>query len=78
MPNLPPCGGNSTPSVPHDCINGSCTDSSAYGTPGKYANAEDCQGGCATGGSCAGECVEAPELSALESAACRLQTKFCR
>lgn len=32
----------------YDCLNGNCVDSGVYGTPGKYATLEECQGNCSS------------------------------
>ncbi|MEH2137154.1 hypothetical protein [Nostoc sp.] len=44
----------------YDCINGKCTVSTQYNTPGLYANLTDCQAVCANGGACAAgkKCVD--------------------
>jgi hypothetical protein len=76
-PNLTDCT-NIPPNVAHDCINAICVPSTTYGTPGKYANIANCQGGCARSADCLGECIPAPEITALQQKACNLQSKFCR
>jgi hypothetical protein len=44
----------------YDCINGICTLSSQYSTPGAYNSLLDCQAVCANGGACAEgkQCVD--------------------
>ncbi|MEH2222594.1 hypothetical protein [Nostoc sp.] len=44
----------------YDCINGVCTLSTQYTTPGIYQSLADCQAVCANGGACASgkQCVD--------------------
>jgi hypothetical protein len=70
------CNGNE-----YDCINGSCVNSSVYGTPGNYSTLQECQSACGNGNTnnCDGECVSAAKMAALEQAANQLQARMaCR
>jgi hypothetical protein len=60
-----------------DCVNGGCVPATTYNTPGKYATLAACQAGCAKDSACAGECVSAAELAALEQAANNLKSRLC-
>lgn len=61
-----------------DCLNGGCIPQATHKTPGFYANLAACQSGCAKNSNCAGECVSAAELAALQQAANQLKSKICK
>jgi hypothetical protein len=63
---------------PCDCLNGDCVPKSTYGTPGLYANLDDCKAGCAKNAICTGECVDPAEIANLQQAVGKLQSKICK
>jgi hypothetical protein len=62
---------------PFDCLNGGCIPKTTYNTPGKYASLAACRSGCAKDSNCAGECVSAAEIAALQQAANLVRNKLC-
>jgi hypothetical protein len=67
-----------TPEQPHDCVNGACLPLSVYGTPGKFTNRAACESACAKDSTCTGECIELPEITALQQAANQLKARYCK
>lgn len=62
----------------YDCINGSCTLSTVFNTPGVFDSLAKCVSGCATNSECDGECASLAQLAALNSAADIVGSKFCK
>lgn len=65
------------PSQPCDCINGGCVPKTTYNTPGVFPTLAACESGCAKNSNCAGECVSAAEIAALQQATSTLRSKLC-
>lgn len=66
------------PNESYDCINGGCIPKATYSTPGVFASLAACQSGCAKNSNCAGECVSAAELAALQAAAGTVRSRLCK
>ncbi|MGV0102345.1 hypothetical protein NSTCB13_00866 [Nostoc sp. DSM 114160] len=76
----------------YDCINGTCTLSNQYSTPGLYNSLSDCQAVCANGGACAegkqcidptkfipsGKvCIDQGEFDSIEALISKIGSEVC-
>lgn len=76
----------------YDCINGVCTLSTQYQTPGLYKSLADCQAVCADGGACGSGkqcvdpttfcppgkvCIDDSELSSIEGLIANINSEVC-
>lgn len=64
----------------YDCINGNCTQSTTYNTPGIYNSLEECQANCGSsnpGNQCDGVCISSPEWATIQGLASQLKNKSC-
>ena len=72
------CTGCIDPETKYDCLNGGCITALSYNTPGVFASLAACQSGCAKNSNCTGECVPTADIAALEGAAARLISRYCK
>lgn len=63
------------PQEKYDCINGACTPSTTYDTPGIYSSLAECEVACGTG--CSGKCLSNAEWAQIEGLASQLKNKNC-
>lgn len=64
-----------TNAVLYDCINGACTLSTTYNTPGLYQSLSACEVACGTG--CSGKCISNADWSKIEGLSNQLKNKNC-
>ena len=62
-------------SAAYDCINGACTDSTKYKTPGIYQTLSDCETACGTG--CSGKCISNSDWAQIEGLSGQLKKRNC-
>lgn len=70
------CSDEGTRPDSYDSVSGECVKADTHGTPGRYATLAECQ--AANKDKCDGECVSAEDLAALQQAADRVKSKFCK
>jgi hypothetical protein len=70
------CNDDGTRPDSYDSVSGECVKADTHGTPGKYASLAECE--AANKGKCDGECVSTDDLAALQQAADRVKSKFCK
>ena len=76
----------------YDCINGNCTKSTQYQTPGIYQSLNDCQAVCANGGACGSGkqcvdpttfcppgqvCIDQGEFASIEALISKIGSEVC-
>ncbi|MEH2136848.1 hypothetical protein [Nostoc sp.] len=61
--------------VLYDCINGACTPSTTYKTPGLYSDMNACELACGTG--CSGKCISNSDWAQIEGLASQLKNHEC-